>query len=118
MNKVLNGIFQFVVILGVGFCGGYVLANLAKDKIVSLQEPNFLLLVLAAVISFVLHIIIHEAGHLVFGLLTGYKFVSFRVFNVLIDKEENDKIRLRTVQGVDGTGGQCLMSPPKIKNGT
>ena len=40
MNKVLNGIFQFVVILGVGFCGGYVLANLAKDKIVSLQEPN------------------------------------------------------------------------------
>ena len=44
MNKVLNGIFQFVVILGVGFCGGYVLANLAKDKIVSLQEPNFLLL--------------------------------------------------------------------------
>ena len=118
MNKVLNGIFQFVVILGVGFCGGYILANLAKDKIVSLQEPNFLLLVLAAVISFILHIIIHEAGHLVFGLLTGYTFVSFRVFNVLIDKEENDKIRLRTVQGVDGTGGQCLMSPPRIKNGT
>ena len=31
MNKVLNGIFQFIVILGVGFCGGYVLAILAKS---------------------------------------------------------------------------------------
>lgn len=30
MNKVLNGIFQFVVILGVGFCGGVCTCEFSK----------------------------------------------------------------------------------------
>lgn len=29
------------------------------------------------VVAFVLNLILHEAGHMVFGLLTGYKFLSF-----------------------------------------
>jgi hypothetical protein len=30
--------------------------------------------------SFFVQIILHEAGHLVFGGLSGYRFVSFRIF--------------------------------------
>ena len=30
-----------------------------------------------------------EAEHLIFGLLTGYKFVSFRVFDFKLEKDDN-----------------------------
>mgnify|MGYP001113349667 FL=1 len=53
---------------------------------------------------------IHEAGHLVCGLLSGYKFVSFRIFDFTILRSEG---RLRVKRfAVAGTGGQCLLSPP------
>ena len=48
----------------------------------SLQEIlGIIWLLIASLIAFILNIIIHEGGHLVAGLLTGYKFVSFRFFN-------------------------------------
>lgn len=53
----------------------------------------------------------HEAGHLIFGLLSGYKFVSFRIFNYTFIKE-NDKIRIKKF-AIAGTGGQCLLTPPE-----
>ena len=31
-------------------------------------------------------IIIHELGHLIFGLLSGYKFSSFRIGNIMLVK--------------------------------
>lgn len=54
----------------------------------------------------------HEAGHLVCGLLTGYKFVSFRIFNLTFIRV-NDKIRVKKYS-VAGTGGQCLLTPPDL----
>lgn len=52
----------------------------------------------------------HEAGHLVCGLMTGYKFVSFRIFNLTFIKVDG---RLRVKRfSVAGTGGQCLLTPP------
>lgn len=53
---------------------------------------------------------IHEAGHLIFGLLSGYKFVSFRIFNYTFIKE-NGKIHIKKFS-IAGTGGQCLLTPP------
>ena len=65
--------------------------------------------------AFIFHIIIHEGGHLVFGLLTGYRFSSFRIFSFMWVKEgESVKFKRHSIAG---TGGQCLMSPPDIKNG-
>ena len=60
-------------------------------------------------------VITHEAGHLIFGLLTGYQFVSFRIFSVMILRE-NGKIKLKK-HSVPGTAGQCLMAPPRKKDG-
>lgn len=65
-------------------------------------------------ISLFAQIIIHEAGHLIFGLLTGYKFQSFRIFNIIFIKE-NEQIRLKRYP-LTGNAGQCLMSPPEIEN--
>ena len=66
-------------------------------------------------VSVIFHIIVHEGGHLVFGLLSGYRFCSFRVFN-LIWIMENGKLRLRRLS-VAGTAGQCLMAPPEPVDG-
>lgn len=63
-----------------------------------------------AFIVFFLQVILHEAGHLVFGLATGYRFVSFRVFNLTFIKQ-NGKICIKRFS-VAGTGGQCLLTPP------
>ena len=57
-----------------------------------------------------LSIPLHEAGHLVCGLLTGYEFVSFRVGKTIWTKRDGKLVRGRCQ--VAGTGGQCLMTPP------
>ncbi len=63
------------------------------------------------VIAYSLHIIIHEGGHLVFGLLTGYRFSSFRIYNIMfLATEEGIKVKRLHISG---TGGQCLMTPPE-----
>lgn len=62
-----------------------------------------------------IQLIVHEAGHLVFGLLSGYRFVSFRIFSFMWVKEKG-KIRLKRLS-IAGTGGQCLMAPPELKDG-
>ena len=67
------------------------------------------------IILFLVHIIIHEAGHLVFGLATGYSFVSFRVGSYTIVKEDG-KFKSKKYN-IPGTAGQCLMMPPEIKDG-
>ena len=63
----------------------------------------------------IVQIIIHEAGHLFFGLLSGYRFSSFRIFSFMWMKE-NGKIHLKRFS-LAGTGGQCLMSPPDMTDG-
>ena len=71
--------------------------------------------VVAVYVAFIFHIIIHEGGHLVFGLLTGYRFSSFRIFSFMWVKEGNT-VKFKR-HSIAGTGGQCLMSPPDIQNG-
>lgn len=66
-------------------------------------------------VAILMHIVIHEAGHLVFGLLSGYKFSSFRIFSFMWIKE-NGKIKLKRLS-IAGTGGQCLMVPPDMTEG-
>jgi len=71
---------------------------------------------LAGVVAFIVAIVVlvpaHEAGHLVSGLLTGYKFVSFRIFNLTFIKIDG-KLRVKRFS-VAGTGGQCLLTPPDL----
>ena len=62
-----------------------------------------------------LQLIIHELGHLIFGLLSGYKFSSFRIGNIILLKHRK-KLKFKKLK-IAGTAGQCLMSPPEIKDG-
>lgn len=67
-------------------------------------------ILVAVLLAAVLSIIIHEGGHLVAGLLTGYKFVSFRFFNWTLIRKDG-RLQWRNFE-LEGTGGQCLMAPP------
>lgn len=62
-----------------------------------------------------LQVIIHESGHLVFGLMSGYRFGSFRIASFIWVKDQG-KIKFKRMK-IAGTGGQCLMSPPKMVDG-
>jgi hypothetical protein len=73
-----------------------------------------LITIAAAVIGLLLNVLLHEAGHLVGGLLSGYRFVAFNVFNLsLINR--NGKIAVKKC-GVPGASGFCVTSPPDMKN--
>ncbi|NLV88010.1 MAG: DUF1385 domain-containing protein [Tissierellia bacterium] len=66
-------------------------------------------------IGYLVHIIIHETGHLIFGLLSGYSFISFRIGPYIIVREKGNLILKK--YNLPGTAGQCLMVPPDIENG-
>lgn len=67
-------------------------------------------------LSFMIHIVLHEAGHLIFGLMCGYRFSSFRIGSHMLMKQENGKLVHRKIK-IAGTGGQCLMIPPEMVDG-
>ena len=66
-------------------------------------------------LAVLIHILFHEAGHLIFGLLSGYQFSSFRIGSHMLMKE-NGKLVYRKIK-IAGTGGQCLMVPPEMVDG-
>lgn len=85
-------------------------------KYFSLKLSEGLSIVLVAIGSFILSLAIlvpvHELGHLICGLLSGYKFVSYRIFNFTLLKEHG-RFRVKRF-AVAGTGGQCLLTPPDL----
>ena len=79
-----------------------------KEFLVELLPIGWVLI--ALFIAFILHIILHEGGHLVAGLLTGYRFVSFRFLNFTLIRKDG-RLKWRNFE-LSGTLGQCLMAPP------
>ncbi|QUC66450.1 hypothetical protein [Aristaeella hokkaidonensis] len=100
-------------------CGILFMKFLDGPETAGASRGDKILKILVALVSMcaalILQIIIHEAGHLVFGLLTGYRFISFRVSSFMWMKDD-DRIRFKRMS-IAGTGGQCLMAPPDLKDG-
>ncbi len=98
-------------ILGIGIA----ISGFPFDGNGTFDFGRYLILVYGALLLAILfnipHILIHEAGHLVFGLMTGYEFLSFRVLKTIIYKK-NGRLH-KTKHSVKGTAGQCLMRPPR-----
>ncbi len=60
-----------------------------------------------------LDLMLHEVGHLIFGLLTGYRFVSFRIGSLMWQRGADGRIHTARLK-IAGTGGQCLLAPPPL----
>ena len=102
------------ICLGLGLMFSTDLAS-TLDKGLGYFLIEYGLWMLFLIAAFFVQIVIHEGGHLVFGLLSGYRFMSFRAGRLVIVRE-NGKTVFRK-QNVAGTGGQCLMAPPPYNGG-
>ena len=100
-------------------CGVLILMYLEQQDQSGNSLPAYYLslslMIIGMYIAMIIQIIIHEAGHLIFGLLTGYRFSSFRIFNLMLIKHDS-RVQFRKLN-IAGTGGQCLMIPPDLKDG-
>ena len=93
------------------FEDSYIVQCIRQDRLLEYYAVTLGVL-LAALL---LHTVIHESGHLIFGLLTGYRFSSFRIGSLMLMKEKG-KLVLRR-HSIPGTSGQCLMAPPELRYG-
>lgn len=122
MRMKAKEIISYIVQVLVGLICGGILGYCIADKMIGISDNSFisdilnlLIMLVAFFVAYFIQIIIHEAGHLVFGLMSGYKFVSFRIMN-FIWKKTDDKIKLYRYS-LAGTGGQCLLGPSDYNNG-
>ncbi len=113
----LQSILLFVGFMVLGGVCGYLITSVLDGMNLHGGAVVVMLVAVAVIgIAMVLQTAIHEAGHLVFGLLTGYHFCSYRIFSLMWVKQDG-KIRLKRY-ALAGTGGQCLLSPPPMVNGS
>lgn len=103
----VNFVYFFMAILA----WNYIIVKLLGDDF---GIGLFMIVYIGLILIYYLVIILHELGHLLFGLMSGYKFASFRIFSFMV-VNINDRLRIRKFS-LAGTGGQCIMIPPKKEN--
>lgn len=64
----------------------------------------------------IVDISIHELGHLVGGLMSGYRFVCIQIAGLTVSRAADGRLRIGRMN-LPGANGHCLMEPPEIKNG-
>lgn len=106
----MKRVFGFLMMFLIGVASGFVIIFFANHD--GSSQMHFVEYIVSLVIAAYLQILLHEAGHLVCGLLSGYRFVSFRVGSITLLKDSNGKLRFKRFK-LAGTGGQCLMAPPE-----
>ena len=94
---ILSSFLGLLISAATGFFCGYAILDYV-DKL-GLTLPLALLALASGfallAFSMLLQIIIHEAGHLLFGLISGYHFVSFRIGSYILVKGPEDKLSLK-----------------------
>ena len=109
MKKFLSIAVQLIIGGAVGAIGAALVGRYLPSFETAWAIP---MTVLVFVASFLVHIILHEGGHLVCGLLSGYRFVSFRIGSRILIKSKG-RYCLKKFN-IPGTGGQCLLDPPDV----
>lgn len=74
----------------------------------------FAVMLLSIFLSSYGQILLHEGGHCLFGRLTGYQFISFRIGSHIFLRQQGKIARKKF--SIANTGGQCLMAPPDGTN--
>ena len=120
MKKALKIILVLlaVLVLGLGL-GRFVSWVVGRDNFgkmnLGLETAAIVSVFVSMYIFVVLTAAVHEFGHLVCGLMSGYRFYSYRVLSINLCKYD-DGFKIKRF-AIPGTVGQCLMSPPKYNDG-
>ncbi len=108
----------FCLLMGAA-CGFSIRAVMDTIFKTSWSEKEYIYLlaltVIAVYIALMTQIFLHEAGHFIFGRLTGYRFLSFHIGTCIWVKVYGHLMYMKT-PGLR-TSAQCLMSPPPMKDG-
>jgi len=123
----MKKILRFVISLIVGAAIGFGLANIgiwlvdgggnesgggvSGDIDVKAFAMIVVTMLFFTALAYVVNTALHEAGHLIGGLVSGYRFLSYRVFSLTLTRGEDGRLRFRRYS-LAGTAGQCLMLPP------
>ena len=115
-NVSIKAILSFAVMYAVGGAVGFLLGTYVDH----IDSPGLafvwsLVMLLGVALFTLVQMAIHEAGHLLGGLATGYRFSSYRIGSLMLLRE-GDRLVLRRLS-IAGTGGQCLMAPPPLVDG-
>lgn len=106
------------IILGIGygvFLGIMVINAIIFNETLTI-EKKLLFLILILIMFFLsnyLCTIIHESGHLIFGLISGFRFISFRIGSTIFLKDQKSNKIKKKKYFMAGTGGQCILDTPK-----
>ena len=71
---------------------------------------DILVFIISFIAFYIISVPIHELGHLVFGLCSGYRFNFFHLFSFVWVKEDGRIVFKKVGQGFGD--GSCSMSPP------
>ena len=115
LKKRLHHALPILFSLVFGGAAGWLLVLYADARFSGLSLFSIAVLLFLLYLGFALQIILHEAGHLVCGLLSGYSSSSFRILSLMWVKLDGN-IRCKRLH-ISGTAGQCLMSPPDMVDG-
>lgn len=110
-GKVLKMVFSLAIGALAGLLSIWVMGvgSIKKMKF-GIFLISYGLVLFGLIIWILLHTILHEAGHLVCGLLSGYRYCSFRIGRFTLAKYP-DGMKMKRFS-IPGTVGQCLMAPP------
>ena len=113
IGAIIGLILAFLLILFIDGSEGLSNAtnkDVNASKIAISIACTFASLIITAILQFALH----EVGHLLFGLASGYKFSSIRIYKYAIVKDDSGyHVKKFNIQG---TGGQCIMTLPEDTN--
>ena len=113
IGAIIGLILTFLLILFIDGSEGLSNAmniDVNASKIAISIACTFASLIITAILQFALH----EVGHLLFGLASGYKFSSIRLYKYAIVKDDSGyHVKKFNIQG---TGGQCIMTLPEDTN--
>lgn len=112
MKRVIN--IMYIIVYFSGAIGiGLLLGFYALPHQITII--HILVFFIGLIFSILLHLLIHESGHLIFGKISGYQLVSFRILS-MIWYRTNKKIQYGFQKKI-GALGQCLMIPPPYQQG-
>ena len=91
----LMSILLMIIVSLLCFIGGTLSSRASASNNTSLLELSLEFIIFIVIFNF--HMIIHEIGHLILGLLTGYEFVSFRIGSITVIRD-NNKFKLKNLK--------------------
>ncbi|MGJ9385321.1 hypothetical protein [Salipaludibacillus sp. CF4.18] len=109
----LPTVIQFALGGAVGVAGSMYLMDILPSFDFALSD--WIYLTLAIIVSWFLNINLHEFGHLLFGKLSGYRLISYRV-SVFSWDYENGRMKF-SIKKTKGYSGLCIMIPPVKSQG-